>query len=172
MRSYSEMIPSLGRRRSPRWSSYLPWSSSSSNGRNVGAYMERLTDSVHDVDDVEMARGLGWVSIAIGVTELFAPHKVSELLGLKDMPQRRGTIRVLGVRELCHGVGILTENEPNHKLKAGVFSRVAGDVLDSALLGVAAAKTNKPIQFAVISAMVLGIGVADLLCSKRLAQDA
>ena len=57
-------------------------------------------------------------------------------------------------------------------MKVSLWSRVAGDVLDSALLGVAATKTKKPFAFAVVTAMVLGIGLADLLCAKRLTDDA
>ena len=153
MRSYTEMIPRLGRSsRSSALAEYLPWSS-------------------RPDDDVELARGLGWASIGIGLTELLAPKQVNNLLGLSDTPQRRGVLRVLGVREVCHGIGILTEDEANDRMKVGVWSRVAGDVLDSALLGVAATKTRKPFAFAVVTAMVLGIGLADLLCAKRLSDD-
>jgi hypothetical protein len=131
----------------------------------------RMTSRAPDVDDAEFARGLGWASIGIGLTEVLAPKQVNDLLGLDDTPDRRGTLRVLGVREICHGISILTEEEANERMAAGVISRVAGDVLDSALLGIAATKTRKPFRFAVITAMVLGIGLADLLCAKRLAED-
>jgi len=77
---------------------------------------------------------------------------------------------VCGVREICQGICILTEQEANNRMTAGVWARVAGDVLDSALLGVAATKTRKPFAFAVVTAMVLGIGLADLLCAKRLTE--
>jgi hypothetical protein len=123
------------------------------------------------VDDTEFARGLGWASIGIGLTEALAPKQVNDLLGLDDTPDRRGTLRVLGVREICHGIAILTEEEANERMAASVISRVAGDVLDSALLGIAATKTKKPFAFAVITAMVLGIGLADLICAKRVSQD-
>jgi hypothetical protein len=136
------------------------------------SYGERIAAPMREVSDTELGRGLGWASIGIGLTELLAPQQVENMLGLKDMPERRGTIRVLGVRELCHGIGILTEREANRKMKVGVWSRVAGDVLDSALLGIAAMKTNKPVAFAAVSAAVLGIGLADLICATRLSERA
>jgi hypothetical protein len=134
-----------------------------------GNAAERISESLPDVTDTEFARGLGWASIGIGLTELLAPRQVNDLLGLDDTPDRRGTVRVLGVRELCHGVNILTENTANEKLASGVFARVAGDALDSVALGIAATKTKHPFRFAVVTAMVMGIGLADVLCAKRLA---
>jgi hypothetical protein len=131
-----------------------------------------VPERLRDTTDAEFGRGLGWASIAIGLTEVLAPRQVENMLGLEDTPDRRGVLRVLGVRELCHGIGILTENEVSERMKVGVWSRVAGDVLDSALLGIAATKTKKPFAFAVVTGMVLAIGLADLLCAKRLSEDA
>ena len=129
-----------------------------------------VAERLPDVTDTEVARGLGWASIGIGLTEVLAPRRVNHMLGLEDTPDRRGTLRVLGVREICQGIGILAESRGNEKMQAGVLARVAGDVLDSAALGMAATKTQKPFSFAVVSAMVLGIGLADLLCARRLSE--
>src|SRR4051794_28509152 len=111
-------------------------------------------------DAIRGARALGWASIGIGMTELAAPQKVQDMLGLEDKPSHRGILRVLGVRELMHGLGILTAERPESGLTAGVWSRVAGDVLDTALLGVAATKTKRPGSFAAVAASVAAIGVA------------
>lgn len=118
----------------------------------------------HTVSNDLCARGLGIASIGIGLTELMAPQKVESMLGLEDRPLHQGILRVLGVREIMDGVSILTEKKP----AAGMWSRVAGDVLDTALLGVAARKTRNPKSFAAVSAMVMAIGLADLLCARRL----
>jgi hypothetical protein len=125
-----------------------------------------------DIDDVEAARALGWASLAIGATELAAPHFVEDLLGLDRDADRQGAIRALGVRELAHGLSILAEDEPNHKLATSVWARVAGDVLDTVCLGRAAMQTKNPGRFAAVSAMVMAIGVADLWCATRLSSDA
>jgi hypothetical protein len=118
--------------------------------------------------DCQLARGLGWTSIAIGLTEIAAPKFVQNLLGLDDNQDRRGTLRVLGLREVAHGLSILTEPEPTPQLRNAVWSRVAGDALDTALLGVAATKTKRPGRFALVAGMVMCIGVLDFLCAKRL----
>ena len=140
-------------------------------GERFSDGFESMTGTGGDATDTEFARGLGWASIAIGLTEILAPGQVNNMLGLDDTPDHRGTLRVLGVRELAQGISILTEDRAGDTMKAGVFARVAGDVIDSAALGMAATKTKKPFAFAVVTAMVLGIGLADVLCAKRLADD-
>jgi len=122
----------------------------------------------HEDQDTEFARGLGWASIAIAAAEIAMPRQVEKLLGIDDTPDTRGTLRALGVRELCQGVCILTEDGPTEQMRSGVWARVAGDVLDTAFLGAAAMKTKKPGLFAAVAASVMAIGVADLLCAKRL----
>lgn len=118
--------------------------------------------------DTRYARRLGWVSLGVAATELFAPKKVEDMLGIEDRPQNRGILRVLGVRELMHGIGILTERKPDRQLRVGVWSRVLGDVLDDVLLGVAAMKTKRPGSFAAVAATVGAIGWADVKCAARL----
>jgi len=130
---------------------------------------DTVSNAVSDIDpDIALAKGLGWASLAIGATELAAPRKVEELLGIDHTPQNRGTIRALGVRELCHGLAILSEDGLTKQLKTSVWSRVAGDVLDSVCLATAATKTKKPASFAAVTASVLAIGVLDMICAKRL----
>ena len=114
------------------------------------------------------ARGLGWASLAIGLTEIAAPRQVQAMLGLEDRPDHRGVLRILGIREIVHGFHILTEKRPTSAMATGLWARVAGDVLDTALLGVAAQKTKDPSSFAATSAAVMGIGLLDLLFAKRL----
>jgi hypothetical protein len=118
--------------------------------------------------DTGLARGLGWASIAIGAAEIAAPGRVQRLLGLDDRAEQRGILCVLGIRELLHGVGILTERAPTAQLSAGLWSRVAGDALDTALLGLAAAKTKRPALFGAMAAAVLAIGAFDVMAALRL----
>ena len=111
---------------------------------------------------VKGARTLGWGSLAIGLTELIAPHHVERMLGLDHSHDQHGVLRALGVREVMHGVGILPESRATPQLSAGVWGRVLGDVLDTALLGVAATRTRRPGSFAAVAAVVTAIGIADL----------
>ena len=109
------------------------------------------------------ARGLGWASIGIGMAELAAPEQVENLLGLEDRPHHRGVVRALGVRELMHGFSLLTAPPRSEAMTASLWSRVAGDVLDTAVLAVAATKTKRPARFAAVAAVVMGIGLLDAL---------
>jgi len=118
------------------------------------------------MNDIDAARGLGFASIAIGLTEILAPKKLEQAMGIGN-GQNTGMLRVLGVREIMHGVDILTHDDPT----PGVWARVAGDVLDSTLLGIAATRTKKPASFSTIFTMVLGIGILDVLFAERLARQ-
>ena len=109
---------------------------------------------------------MGLASIGIGLAEIAAPRQVQQLLGIDDKPDHRGTLRVLGVRELMHGVSLLAGRAPR-ELRTGIWSRVAGDALDGALFSAAATKTRRPAMFAAVTAMVLAIGVADVICAVR-----
>jgi hypothetical protein len=115
------------------------------------------------------ARTLGWAGIAIGLGEIAMPKLVERCLGIESRPEHRGVLRMLGVREIGHGLSILSEKRVNDRLATGIQSRVAGDVLDVALLGIAAVKTRHPARFFTSAAAVTAIGVADMLCASRMA---
>jgi len=107
------------------------------------------------------------MSLGIGMTELAAPDKVQNWMGL---PRGTGTgvIRILGMRELMHGIDLLLHRHA----RTGVRSRVAGDLLDSVALGVAATRTRDMKAFGLIAGLVMGIGLADMLFAKRLNRKA
>ncbi len=113
------------------------------------------------------ARVLGWGSVGIGLMELLAPDRVQSMLGIEDRASHRGILRALGVRELMHGIGILTEDRPTPQLTSGIWARVVGDVLDTALLGIVATKTKRPSSFAAVAAAVTGIGIADVVYAVK-----
>lgn len=77
--------------------------------------------SVRPVAD-EMARMLGWFSIALGVAELLAPHAITRFLGMHG---KEGLVRAFGMREIAAGMTSLSTEKT-----AGLWSRVGGDVLD------------------------------------------
>jgi len=112
----------------------------------------------------ETARMLGLAGIAIGVSELLFPRQIEKnCLGISN-GQNTGILRVQGVREIAKGIDILAHRDPT----PGIWARVAGDVLDTVLLGAAGMKTRKPVNFAATAASVLAIGIADVLCASRL----
>jgi len=115
------------------------------------------------MDNKTAARGLGLVSLAIGLSEILLPKKLERTMGIGNGVNTR-VLRLMGVRELMQGFDILTHGDP----APGMWARVIGDVLDTALLGVAARQTRRAGAFALVSAMVLGIGIADVLFASKL----
>jgi hypothetical protein len=109
------------------------------------------------------ATGLGIASLAIGATEIAAPDKLQEIMGIGN-GENTGILRVLGVREICHGIDILTHKDPT----PGVWARVAGDMLDGVLLGAAAPKSRRPGGLGAIAAAVLPIVIADVATCFKL----
>lgn len=112
-----------------------------------------------------MANFLGWAGMGLGLAQLVAPHAVAGLLGLDPSRRNRGVLRVLGVREILQGVGLVDQTQPTQQLEAGIWGRVAGDLLDAALLGVAATKTRRPVAFAMVATAVAAIATLDAIAA-------
>ena len=121
-----------------------------------------------DASEERLAHALGWFSIGLGLAEVAAPRGVAQLIGVSDDSDNRALLRLLGLREIASGLGILTQRRP-----AGwLWARVGGDVMDLALLG-AALKSNNARQGRVAAATVAvaGVTVLDLLCSEQLSRS-
>jgi uncharacterized membrane protein len=74
----------------------------------------------------------------------------------------------LGLREIGHGVAILSQRKPTE----GVWSRVGGDAIDLAFLGAAFVSPNsKKSRVVGATAAVLGVTALDLLCAEQLSSD-
>jgi uncharacterized membrane protein len=115
-----------------------------------------------DINEQDLARFLGWFSIGLGAAQVFAPGAVARLLGVKKRPALFG---FLGIREITSGIGILTVRRP----AAWLWSRVGGDVMDLALLGLALVVTHRARgRLAAVTAAVAGVTALDLLCSEQL----
>ena len=93
---------------------------------------ERSRTRLASTSAKRFAKGLGWFSIGLGLTELLAPRAIASISGVSN--RRTGLIRLYGLREIAAGVAIFSQKKPTE----GVWSRVAGDALDLASLGVAA----------------------------------
>ena len=72
-----------------------------------------------------VAGGLGFFSIALGLTEIVAPRLVKQAAGMRCS---ENMVRLYGVREIATGIGILL----SWKRAPWVWGRVAGDALDLA----------------------------------------
>ncbi len=122
------------------------------------------------MDNTQAARMLGWASIGIGLTEIAAPHLVERQLGVCEC-EHTTLLRAMGLREIASGLTILSQDGPTDTMAAGLWSRVAGDALDLALLGAAASRTRNPGGLAVATAMVLGITALDVLVARWVQDD-
>jgi hypothetical protein len=74
----------------------------------------------------KLGNRLGWLSIGLGLVEMFAARRVTRALGIEG---REAMVRAMGLREILSGVACLST-----ETTAGVWSRVAGDALDIAVL--------------------------------------
>jgi hypothetical protein len=98
-----------------------------------------------------LARGLGWFSIGLGIAGIMTPRTLARVLGTRN----HGVLfRVMGMREIVTGVGILTQRRP-----AGwLWARVGGDIMDLVGLGKALnSKGAKPVNIAIATAAVTSI---------------
>jgi uncharacterized membrane protein len=119
------------------------------------------------VDEEQLARGLGWFSIGLGLAELLAPRGVAKVAGLRG--DNTGLIRLFGLREIASGIAIFSQG----KRPAGaLWSRVVGDALDLACLGAAFASpdSNKG-RLAFATANVLAVSALDVLCAGQLSAN-
>jgi uncharacterized membrane protein len=110
-----------------------------------------------------LPQALGWFSVGLGLTELLLPRRTAHAIGAPLRPQ---VMRALGVRELVSGVGILTGRNTG----AWLHSRVAGDLMDLALLGASyRARRAERAKLIAATAAVAGVAALDLICSAQLA---
>jgi hypothetical protein len=110
------------------------------------------------------ARALGWLSIALGAAQLLAPRRVARAVGV---PDHTLAMRSCGVREIATGVALLNSERPT----TWMWARVAGDVLDAALL----ARTMRSDGSTATRAALFAVGalaLADLALARRLSQPA
>ncbi|MDB5699070.1 MAG: hypothetical protein JWN69_1874 [Alphaproteobacteria bacterium] len=107
------------------------------------------------------AHGLGWFSIALGMTELLAAPRLTRALGVEG---HETLVRAMGIREIAHGVTSLSPDK-----KFGVWSRVAGDALDIAGLVLAYRDDNpKKHNVGLALASVIAVTLADIATAQAL----
>lgn len=114
------------------------------------------------MNEMRVARNLGWFSIGLGVAEIAAGRQIGRALGMQD---KGWLFRLFGVREAATGVAILAMENP----RAGMWARVGGDALDLAALASGFTGDNpRKKNLAASIAVVAGITALDYWCAKRL----
>lgn len=121
--------------------------------------------------DDKLANALGWASVGLGVPQTLAPRRFAEAVGVRPDDRVAAITRyACGLRELNAAAGILKVSDPP---TMWIWSRVAGDLLDLALLGSAfkdKALDRRRLTYA--AGAVAGVAALDLyaalaLSSKR-----
>jgi len=110
----------------------------------------------------QLARALGWFSIALGTIELIAPHRLTRALGMRG---KETLVRAYGLREILSGVMSLSVDR-----ETGLRSRLAGDGLDLLTL-LSALRVDNPRRGNVALAFLVvgGIAMLDLRGAQDLA---
>jgi len=120
-----------------------------------------------DPVDKNLNTFLGWFSIGLGLFQLVAPRTFAQFIGVREDERDNITIvRVVGLREIMGGVGIFTEPRPVGWVRA----RVAGDMMDMALLDSALMSDDSVDRGRTMMAMaaVIGITIVDFLTTQKL----
>lgn len=113
----------------------------------------------------QLAGFLGWFSFGLGLSQVIAPRAMSRLVRIDDDGKNAVLMRALGIRELTSGIGILSQQHPT----GWVWSRVAGDMMDLAMLGRAMSSSdNSRGRAAMATAAVLGVTALDVMAGPQL----
>lgn len=130
---------------------------------------QRLADEDRGTGGEGTADFLGYFSLGLGLAEFLAPEAMSRAIGVKRPDERNvSTMRAMGLREIGHGVAILSNQQP----EKAVWSRVAGDVLDLALLGRTLANPeNDRGRTLFATANVLAVAALDVMTARQLSRQ-
>ena len=131
---------------------------------------ERRQGALTNVNEEQLARGLAWFSLGLGLAEVLAPRGIAKIAGIREGRDNDNFIRLMGLREIAHGVAIFAQGR---RPAEAVWARVAGDALDLAALGAAfTSKESGKARLAFATANVLAVTALDVLCARQLsAQD-
>ena len=110
-------------------------------------------------------RGLGWLSLGLGVAQLAAPDTVRRISGVEDSPRSRVVVPLVGARELVQAAGLLTSRRKG----VWAWTRVVGDAMDLTSLGVAIAHRGgrRRRRLVGVTGAVVAITVVDLLTAVQ-----
>jgi uncharacterized membrane protein len=136
-------------------------------GSDVIAARRAETESQKKTDT--RSTELALLSVGIGIAELMAPGGVARLIGVPNTSGRRNLLRLMGLRELLSGFGILAAPQST----GWICSRLVGDAIDLALLGrsLGGSRTNST-RLISSAAAVIGVTIADLTAAAKLRDHA
>jgi len=108
----------------------------------------------------QLAISLGWFSIGLGLIEILAPRTLAGTIGA---PVRPGLLRLMGLREIAAGAGILSKPRTRNWLQA----RVAGDAMDLGVLGLSMFSSRADRRrLAMATLAVAGVTALDVMAAN------
>lgn len=113
--------------------------------------------SKHD----QIARGLGYFSLALGFAELLAPRTVARAAGIEGHER---LVQGYGLREVATGVAILASHDPT----PWIWGRVGGDALDIATVAAASSDGSGSGSKLLALGALLGVAALDAYCAMGL----
>jgi hypothetical protein len=117
------------------------------------------------VGPVRLADALGWASSALGAPMIAAPRRFLRAIGVEDDGEAVAWTVAVGVREHLATANVVA----NRQRRIGMWSRVAGDTMDLALLAAAyRGKREDGTRLLVASALVGGLMALDLFTAVQL----
>jgi len=118
------------------------------------------------MDYKKLGLGLGFFSIALGLTEVAAPGRLARFLGVEGKTAKR-IIGLFGARELLAGAMLLR----GPAVSTNAWNRVAGDMMDLGALGVAFSRSDRKGAVAGALGFVAGATLVDVIAGRGLAQE-
>ena len=113
----------------------------------------------------DVAYGLGWLSLGLGLVRLMAPRQTARAIGMQGSED---LLRAHGLREVVTGMGLLSARDP----KPWMWARAAGDAMDIATLATGLGPGNPRrdrTAFAVGAAA--GMAALDVACAEMLSAE-
>ena len=119
--------------------------------------------------DKALAGFLGVFSLGLGFAQVTMPGVIARACGIDPHDdQNRLVMRLMGMREISHGLAVLSNQQPAKSM----WSRVAGDALDLALLGKALSNPeNNRAATLFATANVLAVTALDVMAAKQLSKQ-
>lgn len=117
------------------------------------------------MNEIQLSKFLGWFSLGLGALELLASRRIAATLGVST-PK---LVQTFGIREVATGLMVL--NKPDTAMP--VWGRVAGDIMDAAVLATGLGYGNRQRSGAaaamlfILSAAALDIAVATTLSRRE-----
>jgi hypothetical protein len=123
--------------------------------------MRHRTPTAYGPKEIALARGLGLLSIGLGLIDTFGRRGVARKTGLPNEP----LIALYGLREIVSGIGLVVARDP----MPWVWARVGGDALDLGTLATGISPRNPERQGALVGLlMVAALTAVDVALAGRL----